>query len=177
MIKQKSLTLAMFLLALLISIGIKAQSIYFNFTNGTNTSYNLTDVRKITFDNDLMNLHLLDGSIYTWNVSTIGYYQYELSNLNIQESLNAANSMNISVFPNPTSSSINIRFDLFKEDIISISLFDIHGKVILEKNLGKIISGQYQETLDISSLNQGFYNCRVQGMNQSVTKTILHNEK
>ena len=177
MIKQKSSTLAMFLLALLISTGIKAQSIYFNFTNGTNTSYNLTDIRKITFDNDLMNLHLLDGSIYTWNVSTIDYYQYELSNLNIQESLNAANSMNISVFPNPTSSIINVRFDLFKEDIISISLFDIHGKVILEKNLGKIISGQYQETLDISSLNQGFYKCRVQGLYQSVTKTILHNEK
>ena len=66
-------------LLLLSFIGIvgigNAQSIHFNFIDGTNTSYNLEDLRKITFDADVMNLHMLDGSLYAWNVSTIGHYQ------------------------------------------------------------------------------------------------------
>jgi hypothetical protein len=177
MINQKSSTIAMFLLSILITTVTKAQSIYFNFTNGTNTSYNLDNVRKITFDNDLMNLHLWDGSIYAWNVSTIGYYQYEQTNLNIQECLNDANSMDVSVFPNPTSSSFNVRFNLLKEDIISISLFDMLGNVISEKKIGKLVSGQYQETFDLTNLYQGIFICRIQGQYQSVTKTILQNEK
>ncbi len=42
-----------------------AQSIYFNYTDGTNAAYNLADIRKITFDVDLMQLHMNDGSIYS----------------------------------------------------------------------------------------------------------------
>ena len=67
----------LFLLLGLASISSKAQSIYFNYSNGTNAAYNLTDVRKITFVADEMNLQLFDGSVYSWNVSSIGHYQYD----------------------------------------------------------------------------------------------------
>ena len=65
----------------------------------TQSSYGLEDVRKITFDGDLMNLHLLDGSLYTWNVSTI----------------------------------LNVSFNLPKANDMSIALYDLQGKVVLEK--------------------------------------------
>ena len=48
----KSFLLFLFLGA--ISISIKAQSIYFNYTDGTDAAYNLADVRKITFVADEM---------------------------------------------------------------------------------------------------------------------------
>ena len=76
-----------------------AQSIYFNYTNGTTASYALADVRKITFDGDVMSLHFVDGSLYSWNVSTIGYYQYDESLVNAQEWLDQANAWEVSVYP------------------------------------------------------------------------------
>ena len=72
-------------IAMFISTISFSQKIHFNNKDSAKSSYGLEDVRKITFDGDLMNLHLLDGSLYAWNVSTIGHYEYEETALNIEE--------------------------------------------------------------------------------------------
>jgi hypothetical protein len=171
----KSLSIALLGIAMLFTVGLRAQSIHFNYTNGTNASYNLEDVRKITFDADLMNLHLLDGSVYAWNVSTIGHYQYDESSLNVQEWLSTANAWELVIFPNPTSTNLNVRYNLPKEDKITIALFDIQGKLILQKSLGKQVSGEHQETLDLNSTPQGTYVCRITGQQNKITKTVIKN--
>jgi hypothetical protein len=175
MTKNKSKPLAMLGITMLFAVGLRAQSIHFNYTDGTNASYNLEDVRKITFDADVMNLHLLDGSTYSWNVSTIGDYQHQESSLNVQEWLNSANAWEVVIFPNPTSTNLNVRYNLPKEDVITIALFDMQGKLILQKSLGKQVSGEQQQTLDVSNLPEGSYVCRIKGQHQTVTKTVIKN--
>ena len=170
-VKSKPITLLA--IALLFTVGLRAQSIHFNYTDGTNTSYNLEDVRKITFDADVMNLHLLDGSTYAWNVSTIGHYEYDETSLNLNEWINAANAWEVSVYPNPTSTDLHVRFNLPKEDEISIALYDLQGQLILEKNMGNKISGEHQETLDLKDLPQGTYVCRITGKQNSITKPVI----
>lgn len=150
-----------------------AQSIHFNYTDGTNASYNLEDVRKITFDADAMNLHLWDGSVYTWNVSTIGYYQYDETSLNLQEWLDNANAWELNIFPNPTNSVVNFRFNLPQTDEVSIGLYDMQGKLILAKNLGRKASGEHQVTFDLSDVTQGTYVCRISGQKNAITKKII----
>jgi hypothetical protein len=173
MTKNKSKPITLIVAAMLMGIMSFAQSIHFNYTGGTNASYNLEDVRKITFDADLMNLHLLDGSIYSWNVSTIGYYQYDEASLNLNEWISATNAWKVSVFPNPTSTDLRVRFNLPKEDEVSISLYDLKGKLILEKKMGNKISGEHQETLDLKNLPQGPYVCRITGKQNSITKQVI----
>jgi hypothetical protein len=175
MTKNKSKPIALLGMIMLFTFGLRAQSIHFNYTDGTNASYNLEDVRKITFDADLMNLHLLDGSVYGWNVSTIGDYQYNESSLNVQEWLNSANAWEVVIFPNPTSTKLNLRYNLPKDDEITIALFDMQGKLILQKSLGKLVSGEQQQTLDVSNLPEGSYVCRIKGQHQTVTKTVIKN--
>ena len=88
-----------------------AQSLYFNFTNGTSSSYDLIDIEKITFDDDLMKLHLLDGSLFSWNVSSIGHYEYDENNVgNVDELLNEINSFNLNIYPNPVGDFLNISY-------------------------------------------------------------------
>lgn len=152
-----------------------AQSIYFHYTDGTNASYNLEDVRKITFDADVMNLHLWDGSLYAWNVSTIGYYQYDESSLDIQELLSNANAWEVDIFPNPTSAILNVSFNLPQSDEISIGLYDLQGKLILAKNLGKKETGSYQEVIDLTNVPKGTYVCRISGQQNTITKTVIKN--
>ena len=170
-VKSKPITLLA--IALLFTVGLRAQSIHFNYTDGTNAAYNLEDVRKITFDEDVMNFHLLDGSTYAWNVSTIGHYEYDETSLNLNEWISAANAWEVSVYPNPTSTDLHVRFNLPKEDEISIALYDLQGQLILEKNMGNKISGEHQETLDLKDLPQGTYVCRITGKQNSITKQVI----
>lgn len=162
-------------ITLLFAYGLRAQSIHFDFTDGSNSAYNLEDVRKITFNADVMNLYLWDGSTYSWNVSTIGNYRYELSSLNLQDFINDANSFQVTVFPNLTSTIVNVRFNLFHDTAIIIAIYDLNGNIVLERNLGELMTGQYQEILDVNKIPSGTYFCRVQGAHYSVTKTLIKN--
>ena len=173
--KNRFKALVLFGIGIFLTAGLRAQSIHFNYSDGTNASYNLVDVRKVTFDADLMNLHLLDGTVFAWNVSTIGYYQYDESSLNVQDWLNNANKWEVLIFPNPTSTNLNVRYNLPKEDDITIALYDMQGKLILKKTIGKQLFGEQQQTLDVSHLSNGTYMCRIEGLHQSVTKTVIKN--
>lgn len=173
MTKNKSKPWMSLAIVMIVSTMSFAQSIHFNYTDGTNASYNLEDVRKITFDADVMNLHLLDGSAYAWNVSTIGHYKYNETSLNLNEWIIEANAWEVQVYPNPTSTDLHVRFNLPKEDEISIVLYDMQGKQILEKNMGNKISGEHQETLDLKDLPQGTYVCRITGKQNSITKQVI----
>ena len=150
-----------------------AQSIHFNYTDGTNASYNLEDVRKITFDADVMNLLLWDGSAYSWNVSTIGYYQYDESSLDIHELLNNANAWEVNVFPNPTIAQLTVSFNLPQADKVSIKLYDMQGKLIVTRNIGKKEIGKHQEVLDLTDIPQGNYVCRISGQKNTITKQLI----
>jgi len=173
MTKNKSKPLSLLVAAMLWGSMSYAQSVYFNYTDGTNATYSLQDVRKITFNADVMQLQLWDGSLYEWNVSTIGYYQYDETIVNTQEWLNQANAWQVRVFPNPTSTSLNVRFQLPKEDQVSISLSDAQGKLLLSKSVGTKAAGEHLETLDLSGLPQGSYLCRISGQQNTITKQII----
>jgi hypothetical protein len=170
-----SKAIALLGIAMVFNAGLRAQSIHFNYTDGTNASYSLEDVRKITFEADLMNLHFSDGTVYARNVSTIGYYEYEQSSLNVLEWINNANVWDVMIFPNPTSTNFNVSYNLPREDEIIIALFDMQGKLKLQKSSGKQGAGEHQETLDLTSIDQGTYVCRISGLNNAITKTVIKN--
>jgi hypothetical protein len=156
-----------------ISTSVKAQSVYFNYTDGTNAAYNLADVRKITFVSDEMKLQLLDGSVYSWNVSSIGHYQYDENSIGIDELLNKANAWQVSVFPNPATNLLNVRYSLPTEDKMLISVFDLQGKLLLEINAGNRAKGEHEESLDLSKLPGGQYVCSISGQTNTISKNII----
>ena len=118
---------------------------------------------------------LWDGTVYAFNLSTIEYYNYNESSLNVQERLNITNAWEVVIFPNPVSTKLNLCYNLPKEDEITIALFEMQGKLILQKSLGKQVSGEQQQILDVSNLPEGSYVCRIKGLHQTVTKTFIKN--
>jgi hypothetical protein len=163
--------LLLFGFVFLFSFGISAQSINFNYSDGTNASYNVSDVEKITFTDDVMNLHLLNGSVYTWNVSTITKYKYSVYSLNVEQPIK--NSWQVFVYPNPATSSINFQFNLPSEDDVKLKLYDLQGKLILEKNFGKLNAGEFLESIDLINVSPGTYICKITGNQYSLTKKVV----
>ena len=45
-----------------------------------------------------------------------------------------ANAREVLIFPNPTSTNLNVRYNLAKEDDITIALFDMQAKINSIKN-------------------------------------------
>ena len=173
MTKNKSRLIVLLVVGVLFCSGLNAQSIQFNYTDGTNHSYNLEDVRKITFDNDVMNLHLWDGSVYSWNVNTIGYYQYNETSLNIEDVLSNANAFKVNVFPNPTNNFLNINYSLTQEDDISIVVYDMTGKMLFEKKIGIQSTGDYQVSFDLLNEPIGTFICQIIGIKGRIVKKII----
>ncbi len=152
---------------------VGAQSIYLSYTDGTNNAYNLADIRKITFDVDLMKLHLTDGSIYSRNVSTIAHYQYNQILVNVENLLSDLNELKLELFPNPTEDELNLYYHLPTEDKITISLFDLQGILILEKVAGEKLHGENYDILNLHQIAAGPYICRISGMKNSISKQII----
>ena len=152
---------------------VRSQSVYFNFNNGTQTSYNLEDVRKITFNADVMSLHLWGGTIYSWNVSTIEHYQYSENMIGVEEVLALANEIEVNVYPNPTKNILHIAYTIHQEDEIKVSLYSLDGRLVLYKVLGRQISGEHLHQFEIAEFPAGTYECILNGKNFSISKQII----
>ena len=165
----------LFLILVGITNSIAAQNvIYFNYNDGTQNSYALQDVRKLDFNGDNINLHLNDGSIFTWNINTIGFYDYNVnSSLNIEDILHKANDWDVSIFPTPSDGNQSIKLKLPQATDLSFSIIDISGKQIYQQQLGALSKGEYTFPIDWSNASAGSYTIILTSNDFSVTKKLI----
>jgi len=154
---------------------INAQSsIYFSYNDGSQNSYALQDVRKLDFNGDEMNLHLNDGSIFTWNVNTIGYYDYNTNtSMDIDDILQKANDWDVFVFPNPSDGFQTLKLKLPHTTELSISIIDISGKQLIQQNLGSLSKGEHSIPLEWSNAAAGSYSIILNSKDFSITKKLI----
>lgn len=165
----------LFLILLGKTNSITAQNVlYFNYNDGTQNSYALHDVRKLDFNGDNINLHLNDGSIFTWNINTIGFYDYSVnSSVSIEEILHKANDWEVSVFPNPSDGNQTIKLKLPQATELSFSIIDNSGKQIYQQQLGALSSGEHTFPIDWSDSSQGSYVIILKSNDFSVSKKLI----
>jgi hypothetical protein len=168
-------TIFFFLISLGIGIKVNAQSaIYFSYNDGSQNSYALQDVRKLDFNGNDINLHLNDGSIFTWNVNTIGYYDYNTNTpLKIDDILHKANDWVANVFPNPSDGHQTLNLKLPQASEISISIIDISGKQLFQQQLGSLAKGEHSIPLDWSNSVAGSYNVVLNSKDFSIIKKLI----
>ncbi len=66
------------------------------------------------------------------------------------------NARRIEAFPNPASNSLNFEIDAVKDNEIQISIFNLTGQKIIDKNYN-LTKGKHKISIDISSLAKGNY--------------------
>ena len=165
----------LYLISLGVANSLNAQSaIYFSYNDGSQNSYALQDVRKLDFNGDDINLHLNDGSVFTWNVNTIGYYDYNTNtSLNIDDMLHKANDWDVNVFPNPSDGHQTLKLKLPQATELSFSIMDISGKKIIQQQLGSLSKGEHSIPLEWSNAAAGSYSIILNSKDFSVTKKLI----
>jgi hypothetical protein len=76
----------------------------------------------------------------------------------------------VSVFPNPTSSILNVEFELGLEKEIQVELVDLSGTLVQNQRLGQ---SQKNLILDLENLSNGVYFLRLTSENGVLTEKIL----
>jgi hypothetical protein len=155
-----------------LSVG-KSQSVYFYYTNGVEHAYNLIDIRKVTYTNDLMNVHFNDGTISSWNVSSLNDFQYNENSVGVEQVIQQVNSTGFNLFPNPGKEQFTLRYVLEKPMPVRINVFDIQGKLIQEISSATQHQGEHTIEFQLSNVPSGNYICKMESPLFSISKTFI----
>jgi hypothetical protein len=79
----------------------------------------------------------------------------------------------ISLFPNPFNNTTAISYSLPRAANVTISLFDITGRLVRVVQEGRFEAGEHQVTLNAEGLASGIYFARLQTANQSKTVKLM----
>jgi hypothetical protein len=113
----------------------------------------LTPSYRVTVSYDSYN-NKLDETLYSWDNGTSSWEptdktEYYWSDWDAN-ALIEMSDMNILIYPNPCDNLLNISFN---KQIKEINIYDVYGKKLLTEN----VTFPDHQTLDLSSLQKGFY--------------------
>lgn len=84
-----------------------------------------------------------------------------------------ASSLDWSIYPNPTTDRINLKFDLKKATTLNIQLFDQAGRALKTMNLGQQSTGVQTLEMNLEGWAPGIYYCRIEGDGIRTMKKIV----
>ena len=76
-------------------------------------------------------------------------------------------------YPNPANDIINFDLKLDSEASVNISLVNIVGQIVRDKNIGELQAGIVSLSLDVSELTSGSYFCTIEVNHQKFIRKII----
>lgn len=152
-----------FCIILVVSVGryeLRSQTMFVREISGTQTSFALSSIRKLTFFSGNMIVSQAGINSDTFSISQIRYINFtdltpDFSNHYIDE------TESFTLYPNPVSDELLINYSLSKHKTFDVDIISIDGKKLIFK---KILNAQFADgkiIINISSLPQGLYLCYI----------------
>lgn len=146
------------------------QSISFVDMDGVTTEYNLSDVRKITFESSDVSIYLNNDQVVTIPFDEFKNYQYSQETLSNEDFI--TNSDSFRIFPNPTKGVFKISFDSQSSLPYECTIYDVNGKEVLQKNLG-VLNGLHTEDISLEEFPAGVYFVQLKSGSLKSSKQII----
>ncbi len=89
-----------------------------------------------------------------------------------KDGFTAANITVESLFPNPTSDVLNVKFDLATDSDVQFTITDLTGKTVFNTNK-TLAAGKQTETLDVNRLGGGYYLLVIQTGDERIVKKFV----
>jgi hypothetical protein len=116
-----------------------------------------------------------DGNI--WQIIFTGFGGSANGNINFTKEMISAVSIdenvgiNLGVYPNPALGQVTFLYDNLNEDLATITIHDLQGKVVYSEQYSG--EGFNKQTLDISFLNSGIYNVLITAKNRVGSQKLV----
>ena len=72
-------------------------------------------------------------------------------------------NLSLNLYPNPSDGTLNVKLNMSQATNLSLSIFDINGKLVKEVPAVSTINGQNNLTMDVSKLPAGHYLLKLTG--------------
>ena len=151
--------------------GIQAQSLFVFGKNGTRSDFTLTSLRSITFVGSDLVLNKKDGSASVpYSIEGLRFLSFS----QFTEVTNPGSNKNeISIYPNPVSDMLNIRYISNKpNEKINIEILSIDGKIMYNQAFDLNNSTQ---SIHTGSWSRGIYLLRFNNGSEVISKKIIKN--
>ena len=103
---------------------------------------------------------------------TFSFGQYlESSAVSVKEIQNIDHQL--SIFPNPVSEQLSVRFDLENAEQIRLSLLDTYGREVKVLEQGQFAAGNHQSNAWVNDFNSGMYIVQLQSESGVQIETII----
>jgi len=168
---MKKKCLLTILTLLFLSKEVRSQTINFFDATGSMSSYNISDVQKITFGaGGSISVFLNDGETITIPSEEFRNYQYNQGVLNVDDFKTSLNDLEL--YPNPTQEIINLHFIAQSTLPYSYIIYDINGRKLVDKNIG-LVSGSYTEQVLLTKFASGVYFLVLENGKNRTSKKII----
>lgn len=145
---------------------INAQTLYVKKTDGTQSQYELSALKKITLPENIVVIDSYSNLLDTFVMSDVRYFSFTDYVTSISVELENPNSL--MVYPVPVNDILRVRYTSEKTKNITLQIIDLQGGVVREE---KIITtnGVVKIDVDVNDLPTGYYNCVINNgiVNQS----------
>lgn len=172
--QHKKVFLSVLLLFSIGLTGLYAQNkLYVKEKAGTQTSFTINNVRKLTFASGNMMVNKTDKSTSAYALSNTRYLSFRDFTTDVPQ-ISLQESSNLILFPNPVTDQLQISYETMSEGTVQVAIFDVQGKVLLQQNLSSQ-TGSNHATIPILQLTKGLYMFRLQNGNKLETLKFLKN--
>ncbi|MDD4148627.1 MAG: T9SS type A sorting domain-containing protein [Bacteroidales bacterium] len=164
--KNKKLILSVAILLGIGLTGLQAQTMYVVESGGEQTSYALSNIRKLTFEDENVTVNQIGGTSITYEVANLRYLSFD-DYTGVFETEQTTFELNS--FPNPVNDILNIDLSGAKNLNSTVSIFSLEGKLLQTKQISEARIIYF----DVSSLPAGMYICRYSNETEAKTVKII----
>jgi hypothetical protein len=143
-------------------------------TVSNNTDSVLISSGSLTPGSNTLKVTVIDTTALTKDVNHPTLHSYSVIwNINYSPAgiAEVKTQMEYSIFPNPVTNFVNLKYNLKEGSSILISVVNAEGKKVLSKNLGKQDAGEYLHEIDVQELTAGNYFLTIQ-----INDKIINNQ-
>jgi hypothetical protein len=166
--KIKSLGVATLLTFAFSLSTLQAQTMYVKQSNGTQTEYTLSGIRKMTFSSGNLTVSKSNNSNSVYVLSGLRYLKFSDNSTGLKPAL-TVQSQQLNVYPNPVGNMLNIDLAGMQETKGTVSIINFEGKTVLSRQ----VNNEGVLSLDISHLPMGIYLCRYSNATEIKTVKII----
>jgi len=119
----------------------------------------VTDTTLLSKDNNHSGLHTY-SVVWKLSFSTVGIEKIKPT-------------LEFSVFPNPASDVLNLKYHLHETSETRISIIDLNGTLLKEEKVSRLPAGEHERTIDLSGLQEGSYILALTINNQVINNKFI----
>jgi len=165
--KNKQMKKGHIAFAIFCCLGVNAQTMYVRPITGSQTTYPVADIQKLTFDNGNMLVTNNAGTNGIFALSGLRYVSF--TDFNLATTIPTWATNKYFAYPNPANHLLNISGSNIMQRVSNIQVISLEGRLLLQQKP----TNESTPQVDISALPQGMYLCTLTIGNQQETIKFL----